>query len=84
MRRHFDLVFAAVAREGGHVVKTIGDSVMAAFPRPLDAVRAGRAAVEALAGLTDRAGLPAALALKVGVHVGACLSIEALPHRRRQ
>jgi class 3 adenylate cyclase len=77
VRRHFEILSAAVTREGGTVVKTIGDCVMAVFPRPLDGVRAGRAAIEALAGLTDRAGVPAALALKVGLHVGPCLAIEA-------
>jgi class 3 adenylate cyclase len=77
VRRHFEILFTAVTREGGTVVKTIGDCVMAAFPRPLDGARAGLAAIEALAGLTDRAGVPAAVALKVGLHVGPCLAIEA-------
>jgi class 3 adenylate cyclase len=30
---HFDLLRAEIAREGGSIVKTLGDAVMAAFPR---------------------------------------------------
>jgi class 3 adenylate cyclase len=77
VRRHFRLLFDAVERHRGAVVKTVGDCVMASFARPLDGARAGRAAIEALAGLTDRDGNAPGLALKVGVHVGPCLAIEA-------
>ena len=37
---HFDVVKACIADEGGAVVKTIGDAVMAVFTRPVCALRA--------------------------------------------
>ncbi|MDQ3336255.1 MAG: adenylate/guanylate cyclase domain-containing protein [Myxococcota bacterium] len=40
IKKHFDEVFALVAKNRGAVVKTIGDAVMATFVDPVDAVRA--------------------------------------------
>mgnify|MGYP003349481261 CR=1 FL=1 len=37
---HFEILKAAVAAEGGCLVKKMGDAVLAAFPRPLPALRA--------------------------------------------
>ena len=67
---HFDLLKAAVAAEGGAVVKTIGDAVLAVFPEPLSAVRAAleshRLLGESLQGLV----------LKTGVHCGPCIAVN--------
>ena len=48
VRRHDELVRAAIAEYGGHVFKTIGDAYCAAFARPEDAVGAMLAAQRAL------------------------------------
>ena len=69
---HFAVLRAAVAAEGGAIVKTIGDAVMAAFPHPAAAVRAMLAAQERLAAPTD--GTPP-LHLKVGIHAGPCIAV---------
>ena len=45
---HFDTVKAAVSSEGGAIVKTMGDAVMAVFTDPAAAVRAMRKAQAAL------------------------------------
>jgi class 3 adenylate cyclase len=66
---HFDVVRGEVAREGGAVVKTIGDAVMAAFRRPVAALEAMLAAQAALAGAAEP------LHLKVGIHEGPCLAV---------
>ena len=42
IKKHFDEVFAIVAKNRGAVVKTIGDAVMATFVNPVDAVRASQ------------------------------------------
>src|SRR6185437_10449918 len=69
---HFDVLRAAVAAEGGAVVKTIGDAVMATFQRPVAALHAVLAAQRALAS-------PAAgarpLRLKAGLHYGPCIAV---------
>ncbi len=77
VRRHFVLLTAEVTRHRGRVVKTVGDAVMAAFDIPADAVAAGIGCIEALRTLTTSAGEPSGLRLKVGVHTGPCLAVEA-------
>jgi class 3 adenylate cyclase len=64
---HVDSLREAVAGEGGSVVKSMGDAIMAVFPRPVAAVRAMLAAQRSLAGKP--------LALKVGVHTGPCIAV---------
>lgn len=69
---HFDVLRAAIDAEGGAIVKTIGDAVMAVFHRPVAALRAMLQAQQVLAA--PPAGmLP--LRLKVGMHTGACIAV---------
>src|SRR5947207_6520428 len=51
VRAHFRILLEIVASEGGAVVKTIGDAVMATFPTPDRAVGAALRMREAMAGL---------------------------------
>jgi class 3 adenylate cyclase len=69
---HFDLLKEIIGREGGALVKTIGDAVMAVFRQPEDAVRAMLAAQKELAH--SRAS-DAPLILKVGIHTGPCIAV---------
>jgi class 3 adenylate cyclase len=80
VRRHFVLLREAIEAHGGHVVKTVGDAVMAAFDIPVDGARAGLACIEALRRLRDSEGRPTSLRLRVGVHAGACLAVDANAH----
>lgn len=82
---HFEILKSAVAAENGAIVKTMGDAIMAVFPRPVAALRAmvrvqrwlARPADYALpAGVTAPLFAPAPLALKVGLHTGPCLAIN--------
>ncbi len=77
VRAHFKLLTAAIEQRGGRVVKTVGDAVMAAFDLPEHGAAAGLDCVAALRTLTATAGTPPSLRLKVGVHTGPCLAIEA-------
>jgi class 3 adenylate cyclase len=82
---HFEILKAAVAEENGAIVKTMGDAIMAVFPRPLAALRAMLHAQRWLAQPQEFA-LPAGvnvppsslkpLALKAGIHCGPCLAIN--------
>jgi class 3 adenylate cyclase len=71
VRQHFDLLEQSIAAEGGAVVKTIGDSVMAVFRQPVAALRAIKTAHAAIAALE---GTPS-LAIKVGLHTGPCIVV---------
>jgi class 3 adenylate cyclase len=77
VRRHFLVMEAAIDEHGGRIIKTIGDAVMASFPRAEDAVRAAWQSIPLVRDLAAADGSPAGLGLKVGVHVGHCLAVEA-------
>jgi class 3 adenylate cyclase len=61
----------AISAEGGAIVKTMGDSVMAAFRNPIEALRA---VWKAQAKISER-GEPM-LWLKAGLHKGPCIVVN--------
>ncbi|HEY6178556.1 MAG TPA: DUF5939 domain-containing protein [Kofleriaceae bacterium] len=72
IKRHFDEVFAIVARHRGAVVKTIGDAVMASFVSPLDAVRASREIHDSFhPGRTDTP-----IRLRISLNTGPCIAVR--------
>ncbi len=71
VREHFELLENAVAAEGGSLVKTMGDAVMAAFRHPVDALRAIWVVQKQIAAR----GEPP-LSLKVGIHHGPCIVVN--------
>lgn len=82
---HFEILKAAVAAENGCIVKTMGDAIMAVFPRSIGAVRAMLHAQRWLAnpqafslpeGITVPPSSLQPLALKAGIHAGPCLAIN--------
>ncbi len=71
VRDHFVVLERAIAAQGGAIVKTMGDSVMAAFQHPAAALRAIR---EAQAQISLNTNQP--LRLKVGIHRGPCIVVN--------
>ncbi len=71
VREHFEILEKAVAAEGGSIVKTMGDAIMAAFRHPVSAVRAIWTVQKQLA---ERGNPP--LSLKVGIHQGPCIVVN--------
>jgi class 3 adenylate cyclase len=71
---HFERLAAAVQRNAGAIVKTIGDAVMAAFTNPADAVRA---AVEMQAEIDrfNREQGGRDVVLKIGIHRGPSIAV---------
>jgi class 3 adenylate cyclase len=74
VRSHFGELLAAVVAEGGAVVKTIGDAVMATFPTPDRALRAAMRMREAMRKINEARGNED-LALNIGLHEGPCLAV---------
>ncbi|HKN30127.1 MAG TPA: DUF5939 domain-containing protein [Roseiarcus sp.] len=74
VRSHFGELIAAVAAEGGAVVKTIGDAVMATFSAPDRALRAAMRMREAMRKINEQRGSED-LALNIGLHEGPCLAV---------
>jgi class 3 adenylate cyclase len=71
VREHFEILEQAIAAQGGAVVKTMGDAVMAVFREPVAALKAVRGVQSRLAERNDPM-----LWLKVGIHQGACIAVN--------
>lgn len=71
VRDHFEILEKAVEAEGGAIVKTMGDAVMAAFRKPVSGLRA---IWNVQKELTAR-GVPP-LSIKVGLHNGPCIVVN--------
>src|SRR5215213_2378981 len=76
VREHFAFLASIVRDHDGAVVKTIGDAVMASFGDPADAVKAALAMQAPIAGFNRGHGADRALAIKLGVHVGASVMVS--------
>ena len=78
VRQHFELLTQGVKKSGGAIVKTMGDAVMASFSKPAQGLDAAFLMMESLAKLNQSlAGPEAALGLKVGLHSGAAIAVNA-------
>jgi len=71
VREHFEILEKYIAEEGGGIVKTMGDAVMATFLHPVDALKAVWKAQTEIA----KYGEPM-LWLKVGLHKGPCIVVN--------
>jgi class 3 adenylate cyclase len=71
VREHFEILEKYIAEEGGGIVKTMGDAVMATFLHPVDALKA---VWKAQTEIAER-GEPM-LWLKVGLHKGPCIVVN--------
>jgi len=68
LARHDAILRTAIAEQGGHVYKVIGDAFQAAFAVPAQAVAAALAAQRGLAG--ERWPTSAPIRVRMGLHVG--------------
>jgi class 3 adenylate cyclase len=74
VQQHFEQLQSVTQRHNGAIIKTIGDAVMAAFLRPLDAVSAALAMRAEIAAF-NRSRPDRELILKIGVHKGAAIAV---------
>ena len=70
VQSHFGIIRDVVSQNGGAVIKTIGDAVMATFIDPVDAVGAAIKMVRKVTEDSDR------LELKVGIHRGFSVAVN--------
>ena len=77
VRRHFEFAKERIAQCGGALVKTIGDAVMASFHRPADAVRCGLLIQRDLPAFNRRWPDRKPLVMRLGVHDGPAIAINA-------
>lgn len=77
VRKHFGFLVAAIDRHHGALVKTIGDAVMAVFAAPADAVCAAMEVQTGVEAFNRAAGIAPHLVIKLGVHYGPAIAINA-------
>lgn len=70
---HFEILNKTIAEEDGAIVKTIGDSVMAVFCNPHQALRAYLKAQQIL---TEDERFHNNFQLKAGIHHGSCVAVN--------
>ncbi|MFN3491956.1 MAG: adenylate/guanylate cyclase domain-containing protein, partial [Anaerolineales bacterium] len=71
VREHFEILEEAVAAEGGAIIKTMGDAIMAAFRKPVSSIKAIWKVQKEL----EKRGVPP-LTIKVGIHYGPCIVVN--------
>lgn len=71
VREHFEILEKAVAAEGGSIIKTMGDAIMAAFRNPVSALRA----IWSVQKQLSARGEPP-LSIKAGIHHGPCIAVN--------
>jgi class 3 adenylate cyclase len=77
VRDHFGYLTALIAARRGAVVKTIGDAVMAVFSSGADALEAALDMQERIGELDAKLAPRPPVVLKIGVHEGAAIAINA-------
>jgi adenylate cyclase len=77
VRNHFGILSDAIRVNHGGIVKTIGDAVMAVFSSPCDAFAAAEKMFEGISEANRKSPERQQLVLKAGIHVGACLAVNA-------
>jgi class 3 adenylate cyclase len=70
LQRHNNLLFPCIEQEGGRVVKTIGDAIMACFEDPVGAVRAAILMQRALEDDRESKLEDEHIHVRVGLHTG--------------
>jgi len=76
VQQHFERLQDATVANGGTVIKTIGDAVMAAFLTPRDAVRAAVAMLDEMERF-NRDHVDRPLSVKIGLHKGASIAVTS-------
>ena len=74
VQQHFERLTDVTVRHDGAIIKTLGDAVMAAFMKPVDAVKAALAMRSEIARFNASRTEPD-LILKVGLHRGAAIAV---------
>jgi class 3 adenylate cyclase len=75
VKEHFYIMERLVREQGGAIVKTIGDAVMAVFNDPRKALHTAVEMIEAFDDLETMKKLKNAIIVKVGIHHGPCIAV---------
>ena len=70
MQRHYDMLFPLIEEHRGAVVKTVGDSIMATFYDPLNAVNAAVAMQQKLFDYNAQQSADDPIRIRIGINFG--------------
>ena len=76
VRDHFEILFKQIEKQGGTILKTIGDAVMASFIRNELALRAIMAALEQFKQYNENHQIDEHVHLKTGIHRGSAILVN--------
>jgi len=76
VREHFEFLEERIHRQGGTIVKTIGDAVMAAFPAGADALGAALDIQASIAGFNEGRD-DGGVELKIGLNEGQSIAVTS-------
>jgi class 3 adenylate cyclase len=76
VRDHFDILFKQIEKQGGTIIKTIGDAVMASFIRNELALKAIIAALEQFKQYNENRHINEHVHIKTGIHRGAAILVN--------
>jgi len=78
VQEHYKILTESVRGNAGAVIKTMGDAIMATFSSPLDGVKAALEMMDKMGPFNSRLRQEnRALGLKIGLHEGAALAVNA-------
>jgi class 3 adenylate cyclase len=75
LRHHDELIVPVLERYDGRVIKTIGDSLMVAFPNPSQAVSAAYRVQKKLADWNEGLAEQDQIVIRIGIHAGKVTQI---------
>jgi len=70
MQRHYDMLFPLIKQHDGTIVKTVGDSIMASFDDPYNAVQAAIAMQRELSNYNSNLPSEELIRIRIGVNFG--------------
>src|SRR5215467_1317813 len=73
VERHNNLLSPEIRSNGGRVVKTMGDAILAMFHDPVDAIKASASMQRALAADRERRPREEHIHIRIGLHTGVGL-----------
>jgi adenylate cyclase len=76
VRDHFNILFRAIEKQGGAVIKTVGDAVMASFMRNEQAAKAATDALSEFGNYNKNSPENEQIKVKVGIHRGQAVLVN--------
>lgn len=75
IREHFEILFDIIENNGGIIIKTIGDAVMASFKSPIDAIKSSLSIEKEFKEFDTKIESEKEFLVKMGIHKGPSIMV---------